>query len=72
MVVLKGLRGHVLRGAHVIEHLRFIGHFFHLAIPEINDGYFFADFWIAFEEDVVGFEVPMHDLFILDVDVCIE
>jgi hypothetical protein len=64
-----GFGGHVLGGPDIVEHLRLVSNLFHFAVPEINDGYFFADFWVDLEEDIVGFKIAMHDTFAANLPV---
>ena len=63
---------HVFRRANVIKNLRSVGHFLHLAIPEIDDCYLFAAFGISFEQYVIRFQIPMDDLLAPHVDVSFE
>lgn len=58
------LRRHILGRANVIVKLRLVGHFLHLAIPEVNDGHFLAFLRIGLKEDVIWLQVSMYDLLI--------
>jgi hypothetical protein len=49
--------------------LRLVSNLFHLAVPEINDGYLLADFWVGLEENIVGLEIAMHDTFAANLPV---
>jgi hypothetical protein len=49
MVLLVRLRRHVLGRAHIVEQLRLVGHLLHLAIAEVDDGYFLAFLWVTFK-----------------------
>jgi hypothetical protein len=66
-----GLRSHVLGRSDVIEHLRLVWNFRHLAVAEIDDYYTPADFWPRLKKQIVRLEVAVHYALASDLPVAL-
>ena len=72
MIAPVGFRRHVLGRAYIVKHFWFIGDFFHLTVPKVNDGHLFALLRVSFEQNIIRFEVAVHYFFMFDARVSIE